>query len=99
MGTPWQRAAYTVRHLRARFWLASVLIISTLSLAEFTLVSPSWIEGVFGAHPDGGSGALEWALAALPFLAVVGLVLARSEWRRARLSYRADRWAAGDGTH
>lgn len=99
MGTFRQRSAYTVRHLRARFWLASVLVVSTLSLGELTLLSPSWIETAFGVNPDGGSGAMEWALVALPVLTVAGLVLARSEWRRAWLNYRADRWAAPDASH
>lgn len=43
-------------------------------LAVVTAVEPQWIERLFGAEPDGGSGSLEWGLVAL--LGAVALVLA-----------------------
>ena len=43
-------------------------------LAAVTAVEPQWIERLFGAEPDGGSGSLEWGLVAL--LGAVALVLA-----------------------
>lgn len=93
MDTFRQQLVYTVRNLRVRFWLASLLSVSSLFLGGLTAVSPNWIEAWFGADPDRGSGALEWALVILLLLAVGALRLARSEWRRARLRYRA-MWAA-----
>ena len=93
MDTFRQRLAYTLRNLRVRFWLASLLSVSSVFLGGLTAVSPSWIEAWFGVDPDRGSGALEWALVVLLLLAVAALRLARSEWRRARLRYRA-MWAA-----
>lgn len=96
MGIFRQRLAYLLRHVRPRFWLAGVLSLSSVVLGALTAMSPSWIEAVFGVDPDGGSGAFEWALVALALLAVLGLLLARSEWRRVRLSYRAQLRAAAD---
>ncbi len=55
-----------------------------------TLISREWIEIVFGADPDNGSGSLEWVLVAV--LAVVSLLvslLARAEWRRGPGTARA----------
>jgi hypothetical protein len=69
--------------VRARFWIELALAAaSALSLAV-TVVTPEWIEVVFGVDPDGGSGALEVAIAAglLASTLVFG-VLARLERRR-----------------
>jgi hypothetical protein len=44
-----------------------------LVLLVLTAAWPEWIEAIFGVEPDGGSGALEWALVAV--LAVCALAL------------------------
>jgi hypothetical protein len=40
----------------------------------------NWIEAVFGLAPDGGDGALEWALA----LAAIAACLVFRRWARKR---------------
>jgi hypothetical protein len=63
------------------------LAVGTGLLAIVSLISREWIEVVVGVDPDQGSGVIEW-------LIVVGLaaatlsfsLLARAEWRRARVS-------------
>jgi hypothetical protein len=50
-----------------------------------TLFWHDWIEFFFRIDPDGGSGALEWAIvASLGFTSIGFGVLARREWLRAR---------------
>ena len=72
------------RRPRRRFWIeAATFFLAFASLAA-TLVDPEWIEAVFGVEPDGGSGALEWALAlALAATALLTASMAWLEWRRA----------------
>jgi hypothetical protein len=68
-----------------RFWVESASAIATAILAVVTSVWPEWIEAVFDADPDGGSGAAEWAVVGV--LAIITLALAGAaglEWRRAR---------------
>jgi len=67
----------------AKLWIESWLAAASALLFLVTLINAEWIELVFGVDPDGGSGALEWAIAAgLLLVAVVAGVLARLEWRR-----------------
>jgi hypothetical protein len=67
---------------RARIELA--LAIVSAFLFVLTLVTREWIELVFGVEPDGGSGALEWAIAfAFLFAAVTFSLLARRDHRLA----------------
>jgi hypothetical protein len=48
-----------------------------------TLVWPRWIELVFHANPDRGSGALEWAIVVISLAVSLSMAfLARLEWRR-----------------
>ena len=66
-----------------RFWaeLAVGLVSGVLFLA--TVIWPQWIELVFGADPDGGSGEAEWGVVAVfAVVSAVTLLLARIEWRR-----------------
>ena len=68
---------------RTRVRIEATLAVLTLLLLVVTLLSREWIELLFGVDPDGGSGALEWAIvAALSFATVIFGVLARVEWRR-----------------
>ena len=69
--------------VRTRFWVEVVCGTLGLVLFAVTLVSREWIEFLFGVDPDGGSGALEFAIA-LGFLAVAATagLLALHEWRR-----------------
>ena len=73
------------RRVRGRFWVeAAVAGLSTLAVL-LTLAWPEWIEEVFGVDPDGGNGALEWAIVAVALILTLVLALmARTEWRRAR---------------
>jgi hypothetical protein len=69
--------------VRTRFWAEAVLACLTAALTLLTLVDPEWIESVFGVEPDGGNGALEWAIVAGLALVTLALGLsARTEWRR-----------------
>jgi Mg2+/Co2+ transporter CorB len=74
-----------VRRLGIRFWVAVGLAIASGSLTLLTFFFPTWIELFFGIEPDRGSGTLEAALALLPLVTLVGLVVACMEWRRMRL--------------
>jgi hypothetical protein len=57
-------------------------VVSVVLLVS-TVVWPDWIEIVFRADPDHGSGWLEWAIvAAAVALLVTFSVSARREWRR-----------------
>jgi len=72
------------RTLRNRFWVETVLGSAAAILAVVTVFTREWIEVLFGVDPDGGSGALEWAIVAvLAGSAIVFGLLARSELRRA----------------
>jgi hypothetical protein len=77
-------------HLGLRFWGACGVAVAGAALTLLTLASPTWIELLFGIDPDAGSGALEWALAALPVAAIAGALLARVEWRRVRILNSAE---------
>jgi hypothetical protein len=69
--------------MRLRFWIEAGLAVLTAVMFVVTLISPEWIEEVFGVEPDAGSGTLEWALVIALGLATVGFaVLARFEWKR-----------------
>ena len=69
-----------------KLWIESWLAVASALLGLLTLINAEWIELVFGVDPDGGSGALEWAIAAgLLLVAVVSAVLARLEWRQLRV--------------
>lgn len=71
--------------LRARIELilAGLFTVGTLA----TLVWPTWIESLSGLEPDNGTGEAEWWLVLLLGVAAVGAgVLARRDFRHARLA-------------
>lgn len=69
---------------RRRFWLEAALSLALLASLCASIVDPEWIEAVFHVDPDGGSGALEWAI---PVVLGAALLLTGSlawlDWRRA----------------
>jgi hypothetical protein len=70
------------RQLRRRFWLEVSAAGACIALSLVTVITPRWIELLFGVDPDGGSGAIEWAFVASALLASVTLsALAQREWR------------------
>jgi hypothetical protein len=90
---PWPRTAVPMRReearpmtrrLRRRFWWEAGLAGLTGLLLLLTLITPQWIEVLFEAEPDGGSGALEWAIVGTLAIVTAGLSLtAWFEGRRA----------------
>ncbi len=72
------------RAVRRRYWVEVGLAIVTGALLVLTIITREWIEIIFGVDPDGGSGALEWAIVAgLAVLTLASTVAARREWVRA----------------
>ena len=68
---------------RVRFCVEVVLAVISASLAVLTLITREWIEVLFGVDPDGGNGALEWAIVgALIAASVVFALIARWDRRR-----------------
>jgi hypothetical protein len=64
----------------------AVLGAIAMILAVMALIWPTWIEGLSGLDPDGGSGETEWWLAAVFAGLALGLfLLARRSRRRAQL--------------
>ena len=62
--------------MRRRGWLELVLaVVSAIALLA-TLVSPDWIEELFGVEPDGGGGALEALIAISLTVATIAFALA-----------------------
>ncbi len=71
------------RGSRWRFWVEAALAGLSGFMFALTLVWRDWIEGIFGADPDAGSGLVEWLVVLV--LLVVCLFfswLARAELRR-----------------
>ena len=78
--------------LRRRFWIELGLGLASGAMLLITAVWPDWIEEVFGVDPDGGSGALEWAIVIVLVVCALTLpLMARVEWRRARTQPADDR--------
>ncbi|MDQ3935006.1 MAG: ABC transporter permease [Actinomycetota bacterium] len=61
--------------LRTRSLIETALATASAALFALTLVFPEWIEATTGLDPDGGSGALEFAIAAALLLVAVGSAL------------------------
>lgn len=64
---------------RRRWWVEIGLGAVCLVALALTAAWPEWIEEIFGVDPDGGSGALEWALVALLAVFTIGF-----EWHGVR---------------
>jgi len=72
-----------MRQMRRRFWAEIAMALASGSLLILTLAWKDWIEIVFRADPDHGSGALEWLIAVMALAATATFTaLARYEWRR-----------------
>jgi hypothetical protein len=50
------------KRLRPAFWIESVMACLTAFLALLSLLTPDWIEVVFGIDPDRHSGSVEWGI-------------------------------------
>lgn len=66
----------------AKAWVKSALAVATAVLAVVTAINAEWIEWLFGIDPDGGSGALEWAIVAAFAVTSVALAFAARADRR-----------------
>jgi hypothetical protein len=66
--------------VRKRFWIEAGLAVLSGLLLLLTLVTREWIEILTGWDPDGGNGAVEWAIVIVLLVstATFGL-LARAE--------------------
>jgi hypothetical protein len=74
------------RQLGLRFWVESILAGFTAFLVVLTLAWHDWIEGIFGFDPDHHNGSFEWELVIVcAVVTVASSLLARRDWRRARL--------------
>jgi hypothetical protein len=71
--------------VRMRPWIEVIFASLTAIVGVLTAIYPTWIEVVFAIDPDKGSGALEWAIVGVCFVAtVVSLIAARAYWREVR---------------
>jgi hypothetical protein len=76
-----------MHEVRQRFWVEFGLAIFAALLFVLTLITREWVEIIFRVDPDGGSGALEWALAlGVGTVAVASGVVAWLEYRRPTLT-------------
>ena len=65
------------------FWVEATLAGAAGFLAVLTLITPEWVELIFGFDPDHGDGSAEWLIVIGAAAAAALLsVLARREWRR-----------------
>lgn len=71
---------------RKLFWAEVGLMGFCIFLALLTMVSPDWIEEIFGYDPDQHSGSVERMIViGLAAVAAISGVLARLEWRKLKL--------------
>jgi hypothetical protein len=71
---------------RKLFWAEVGLMDFCIFLALLTMVSPDWIEEIFGYDPDQHSGSVERMIViGLAAVAAISGVLARLEWRKLKL--------------
>jgi hypothetical protein len=64
--------------LRVRIEIVLSALLGTATIV--TALWPTWIEGLFGSDPDGGSGAAEWwIVAVLAVITVSAATIARRD--------------------
>jgi len=64
--------------LRVRIEIVLSALLGTATIV--TALWPTWIEGLFGADPDGGNGTAEWwIVAVLAVITVATAALARRD--------------------
>jgi hypothetical protein len=69
--------------LRARIEIVLSALLGTATIV--TAVWPTWIEGLVGFDPDGGSGETEWwIVAVLAVISVAAAALAHRDLRAVR---------------
>jgi hypothetical protein len=72
-----------MKNVRKRFWVTAGLAVASVALFVVTIITPDWIEAVFRVDPDGGSGAVEWLIAAgLALVAATTCAVSVAELRR-----------------
>jgi hypothetical protein len=76
---------------RLRYWIELAMASITGLLTVLTLVWHDWIEIVFGADPDGGSGEAEWGFVAVLLAVTVVFALAARRERGLALAQAAAR--------
>lgn len=82
--------------LRARTEIVLSALLGTATIV--TAVWPTWIEGLFGFDPDGGTGRAEWRIVAvLAVITVAAVALARRDLRVARHRIAVARNPGGPG--
>lgn len=80
---------------KARVETALVLLFA--GLATVTAFWPAWIETVFRVDPDGGGGAAEWLVVAVPGVAAIAaFILDLSRTERGACRVPREVWAVGD---
>jgi hypothetical protein len=64
------------------FWMPCVLSVLAVAATVASMIDPHWIESLFEASPDGGSGESEWGLTAgLAIAALISLAVTRWQWQ------------------
>ncbi len=71
--------------MTSHLYIEIALSLLSAGLLLLTVAWPDWLELVLHIDPDGGNGAVEWTIAGLfAVVTLIGLALARVEWRRLR---------------
>ena len=67
------------------FWVPAVFTALAVVATVASIIDPRWIEDLFEASPDGGSGESEWWIAALcAVIAVASAAVTALRWRALR---------------
>jgi hypothetical protein len=74
------------------FWIELALAGLSALLCLLTIVSPEWIEELFGLDPDRGTGSFEWELVVLSgFLTFLFALLAGRQWSATRVRHESSK--------